>query len=74
MAILFKREGTFVFGGTKHKDKELEEVAREDPGYLNWLWNNVDMLGNLTDEATSALQDAMEREGIPFEKQKGRIR
>ena len=33
---------TFRFG--KHKGKELEEVAREDAGYLRWMLNSMENL------------------------------
>jgi len=33
---------TFKFG--KHKDKTLEEVAREDAGYLRWMLKSMDNL------------------------------
>jgi len=31
---------TFRFG--KHKGKSLEEVAREDAGYLRWMLSNME--------------------------------
>ncbi len=33
---------TFRFG--KHKDKTLQEVAQQDPGYLRWMLNSMDNL------------------------------
>lgn len=32
---------TFKFG--KHKGKEVEQVAREDAGYLNWMRSNMEL-------------------------------
>ncbi len=32
---------TFKFG--KHKGKEVEQVAKEDSGYLNWMRTNMDL-------------------------------
>ncbi|MAD41183.1 MAG: DNA polymerase III subunit epsilon [Arcobacter sp.] len=32
---------TFKFG--KHKGKDVEEVAKEDSGYLNWMRTNMDL-------------------------------
>ena len=32
---------TFKFG--KHKGKEVEVVAREDAGYLNWMRTNMEI-------------------------------
>jgi len=32
---------TFKFG--KYKDREIEEVAREDMGYLQWMYKNLDL-------------------------------
>ena len=32
---------TFKFG--KHKGKEVEQVAKEDSGYLNWMRSNMDL-------------------------------
>jgi len=31
----------FKFG--KYKDREIEEIANEDPGYLRWMRNNLDL-------------------------------
>lgn len=32
---------TFAFG--KHKGRKIEEVCREDSGYINWMKNNMDL-------------------------------
>jgi len=32
---------TFKFG--KYKDRDIEEVAREDMGYLQWMYKNLDL-------------------------------
>jgi DNA polymerase III epsilon subunit-like protein len=32
---------TFKFG--KYKDKSVEEVSRTDPGYLQWMYNNLSL-------------------------------
>lgn len=33
---------TFTFG--KYRGKEVSEVAENDPGYLRWLFNNLDRM------------------------------
>lgn len=74
MAMVYKKDGKFVLSGNKHKDQTLDEVAEEDPGYLTWLWNSEDMLGEMTSEAQDALEDVMNENGISFDKPKGRRR
>ena len=32
---------TFKFG--KYKGKDIEQVAREDAGYLNWMKGNMEL-------------------------------
>ena len=32
---------TFKFG--KYKDRDIEEISREDMGYLQWMFNNLDL-------------------------------
>jgi len=45
---------TFRFG--KHKNKSLEEVAREDAGYLRWMLNSM---GNLDDDMKYSINHAL---------------
>ena len=33
---------TFTFG--KYRGQEVAEIAKDDPGYLRWLFNNLDRM------------------------------
>lgn len=69
MALLKKdpTEGWILGGreGSKHKGKTLEKVAEVDPTYLTFMWTNS--LKYLSDAATNALDDVMEKNSIPRE-------
>lgn len=68
--LLRKVEKKFIFSGGRNRNKELEEVAKEDPDYLYWLFNSREVVWALSDEVHAALVDAMERHKIPFSKEK----
>lgn len=73
MALIKRGElGLWTLSGSKHPGKTLEEVARLDPGYLTWIWNEPKVYDFLPDDAEAALQDVMTKFGVPFEKQKRR--
>lgn len=67
MTLLTKNQnGEWILGGregSKHKGKDLEKVAEIDPSYLTFMWSNS--LKYLSDDATNALDDAMEKRQIP---------
>jgi hypothetical protein len=49
--------GSWCFLSGKHKDKTLDEVARESPEYLQWVRRKGSLA--LSDEAFYALEDVM---------------
>lgn len=69
MAMVYwsKKEQEFLVSGKKHAGKTLEDVAKEDPGYLAWLWTSKEppLLGELTEEAYEALDSIMREYDIP---------
>ena len=56
----------YVFGGGKHIGKTMEQVAAEDPMYLNWFFREETY--PLSDHAYQALVELMTSKGIPFER------
>lgn len=48
-------DGDWVFGKGKHEDESLEDVAANDPDYLDWLIDQ-EWVG---DEWMEAIQDVM---------------
>jgi uncharacterized protein (DUF3820 family) len=56
----------YVFIGGKYNGKTLEEVANEDPTYVNWFYREETY--PLTDEAYHYLVDLMKSRGIPFDR------
>lgn len=57
--MLKKEDGKWFVGGGKHKGRPLDEVARTDPNYLDWMLNKVD---DLSDLQKQVLQEAIQRE------------
>ena len=62
--------GLWALGGGKYAEASLEEVARIDPSYLNWVWNEKKIYDFLPDDAAYALEDTMKKYGIPFDKRR----
>lgn len=50
-----QRPVRFTFG--KYRDKLVSEVALDDPGYLRWLLENVDIRDEALREAVEAYVD-----------------
>jgi len=60
---LITHDGTdWIFKHGKHIGKTLDEVAKETPTYLQWMFSKAS--DDLTDEAFHALEDAMEENDI----------
>lgn len=57
----------WVFRIGKHANKTLDDVAKEDPTYLQWMFRTR-VLGHLKDEFHH-LVDVMEKHGISFERE-----
>ncbi len=70
--LLKQVERRFVFTGGRHRGKELNEVAKENPEYLQWLFNSLEVNQDLSDEAWYALEDSMREHKIPFAKKRKR--
>jgi hypothetical protein len=71
MAILSKEGEQWVVGGTKHRGRELGEVAMTDPGYLKWMYRKASE--DLSPEAFNVLSDVLEKFKIdPYEKDERR--
>ena len=69
VAILSKEGTRWLVGGTKHKGKRLEEVAKEDPGYLKWIFRKASE--DLPTDAFNYLSDVLEKFKIdPYKKDK----
>lgn len=69
MAILYQQDGRWVIGGTKHRGKWLDEVARHDPSYLKWVFLKASV--DLSTDAFNALSDVLEKYHIdPHKKDK----
>ena len=69
MSGMLENEGKhWVMRGRKHNGKRLEDVAKDDPSFLTWLWSTISVFQHLSKEAVDALQSIMEKEEIPFEK------
>jgi DNA polymerase-3 subunit epsilon len=53
-----REDGVIIFAfGRRHKDDPVDDVARTDPGYLEWMLNDNDF----SDEAKAVARDALER-------------
>ena len=52
----------------KHAGKTFEKVAKEDPLYLNWLFNNTDANKDMPDDVFYLLTDTMTAHSISFGK------
>lgn len=64
MALIKKSgDGSFVFIRGKHEGQTLDEVAEEDPSYLQWLQADVKS-EDLPKEVWEALETTMEENGI----------
>lgn len=59
MAILYPQDGHWLVGGTKHRGRMLEDVARVDPSYLKWIFLKASV--DLSDDAFNALSDVLEK-------------
>ena len=71
MAILSKEGEQWVVGGTKHRGRELEEVAVTDPSYLKWMFRKASVA--LSAEAFRILSEVLEKYRIdPYEKEERR--
>jgi hypothetical protein len=57
-------DGVWFVNGRKHNKVPLDEVAKKDPSYLNWMFNEKGEA--LDDEPFHALEDVMEKFHIPF--------
>jgi hypothetical protein len=65
MALLFKDPSSnWVFQRGKHIGRTLEEAAKVDPSYLQWMFLNA--TEDLNNEAYYLLEDVMERNRIEF--------
>jgi hypothetical protein len=62
MSIIRKEGEHYVFVNGKHKGETLDEVAGEDPSYVEWVHREAsDDLGK---EAIQAIEGVMEENGI----------
>ena len=58
MALIYKDDNNeWAFKHGKHIGKTLDEVAKESPGYLQWMFSKAS--DDLSDEAFHALEDTM---------------
>jgi len=53
--------GVWLLARGKHTGKTLREVAQEAPGYLKWLYSEVD---DLTKEQLQAIESIAEEEDV----------
>ena len=70
MPLIKHGELGWSLNGGKHSGESLDQVARNDPGYLNWVWNEKKIYDFLPDDAAYALEDAMTKHGVSFEKKR----
>jgi hypothetical protein len=68
MALVYKKENVWHLNGSKHRGKTLAEVAKTDPGYIWWIWHKIGP--SMADETYYAVEDAMYKNSIPFNKSK----
>lgn len=63
MALVFKTpDNIWRVAGKKHLNEPLEEVAKTDPKFLQWIFKDASV--NLSDEAFDALEAVMLKEKI----------
>jgi hypothetical protein len=60
MAILMREgKGRVIFKHGKYMSREIDDVAKEDPGYLKWVFNSAseDLSNDLFDALETCLSD-----------------
>jgi hypothetical protein len=60
--------GTFIFTRGKYDTKTVDEVARLDPSYLQWVFTSA--TEELADPEFRHLEDVMRKYGIAFPNEK----
>ncbi len=65
-----REDGAVIFAfGKKHPGKQLDEVLRSDPEYLEWMVNQ----GSFSEEVRSIVRRALRNRRVPFGADVGRI-
>ena len=59
MAIVYKDGSEWRVRGSKHEGETLQQVAKDDPTYLRWMYKKASE--DLSDEAFYALEDVMKK-------------
>lgn len=62
MALLEQLNDEWVFARGKFAGETLKQVAKEQPSYLQWVFENA--TDGLSDDAFHALEDMMEENEI----------